>query len=83
MEDFKKLSFKIDSCLQKNRDCEVVQTLAQLGINTEGKPDTISNKRKLIRWIRKIYQDIMKDVDKKPEERKSTFARFAVFCGEG
>ena len=48
---------------------ELILTLTQLGIKTEGKPDIVSNKRKLIKWIQKAYEDLMEDVDKEPEER--------------
>ena len=50
---------------------ELILTLMQLGINTEGKPDIISSKRKLIRWIQKAYKGLMEDVDKQPEGRKT------------
>ena len=53
MGDLEKLSFKIDSCLPRLGTAELILTLTQLGINTEGKPDIISSKRKLIRWIQK------------------------------
>ena len=76
------------SCFRTSRSClpnlgttELILTLTQLGINIEGKPDIVSNKRKLIRWKQKVYKDITEDVDKKPEEQKTT-ARFAVFCGK-
>ena len=49
MEDLKKLSLNIDSVLPKLGTAELVLTLTQLGIKTEGKPDVLSNKRKLIR----------------------------------
>ena len=35
--------------------------LMEFAINTEGKPDVISNKRKLMRWIGKCYEDITGD----------------------
>ena len=53
--------------------------LTQLGINTEEKPDIVSNKKKLIRLIQKAYEDIMDDVDKEPEERKTTLQDLRVF----
>ena len=51
----------------------------QLGVNTEGKPDFVSNKRKLIRWIQKACKDFMEDVDKEPEERKRTLQDLLFF----
>ena len=60
---------KIGSCLLKFGTAELILTLTQLGIKTEGKPDIVSNKRKLIKWIQKAYEDLMEDVDKEPEER--------------
>ena len=76
------------SCFRTSRSClpnlgttELILTLTQLGINIEGKPDIVSNKRKLIRWKQKVYKDITEDVDKKPEVQKTT-ARFAVFYGK-
>lgn len=53
----------MDSCLAKRGTAELILTLAQLGINTEGKSDTVSNKRKLIRWIQKADEDLIEDVD--------------------
>ena len=79
MEDLEKLSFKIDSCLPKLGTAELILALTQLGINTEGKPDIVSNKRKLIRWIEKAYEDLMEDVDKEPEERKATLQDLLLF----
>lgn len=63
MKDLENISLKIDSYLPKPETAELVLTLAQLGLNTEGKPDTASNKRKLIRWMQKENEDIMEDVD--------------------
>ena len=60
MKDLENISPKIDSYLPKPETAELVLTLAQLGLNTEGKPDIVSNKRKLIRWIQKY---IVEDVD--------------------
>ena len=79
MKDLEKLSLKIDSCFPKLGTAEFILTLAQLGINTEGKPDIISSKRKLIRWIQKAYEHLMEDVDKQPEERKTAFQNLPVF----
>ena len=63
MKDLEDISLKIDSYLPKPETAELVLTLAQLGLNTEGKPDIASNKRKLIRWMQKENEDIMEDVD--------------------
>ena len=63
MKDLENISLKIDSYLPKPENPELVLTLAQLGLNTEGKPDIVSNKRKLIRWMQKENEDIMEDVD--------------------
>ena len=71
MEDLEKLSLKNDGCLTKLGTAELILTLMQLGIDTEGKPDIISGKRKLIRWIQKAYEDLMEDVDKQPDEQKA------------
>ena len=72
MGDLKKLSLKIDSYFPKLGTAELILTLAQFGINIEGKPEIVSNKRKLIRWIHKANEDIMEDVGKELEERKIT-----------
>ena len=64
---------------------ELLRLLTQLGINTEEKPDIVSNKKKLIRLIQKAYEDVMDGVDKEPEERKTTLQdlRFFVKNFEG
>ena len=82
MEDLETLSLKIDSCLPKLGTAELILMLTQFGINTEGKPDILSNKRKLIRWIQKAYEDLMEDVDKEPEELKTILQNLVFFCGE-
>ena len=44
-------------------DCRVDSNVdTTWNINTEWKPDIVSNKRKLIRWIQKAYEDLMEDV---------------------
>ena len=53
MEDLEKLLLEIDGCLPKLGTAELILTLTQLGINTERKPDIISSKRNLIRWIKR------------------------------
>ena len=63
MKDLENISPKIDSYLPKPETAELVLMLTQLGLNTEGKPDIVSNKRKLIRWMQKENEDIMEDVD--------------------
>ena len=63
MKDLENISLKIDSYLPKPETAELVLTLAQLGLNTEEKPDIVSNKRNLIRWMQKENEDIMEDVD--------------------
>ena len=63
MKDLENISLKINSYLPKPETAELALTLAQLGLNTEGKPDIVSNKRKLIRWMQKENEDIMEDVD--------------------
>ena len=75
IEDLEKLSLKIDSCLPELGTTELILTLTQLGINTEGKQDIVSNKRKLIRWIQKAYEDHTEDMDEEPEVRKTTFEK--------
>ena len=64
---------------------EFIRLLTQLGINTEEKPDIVSNKKKLIRLIQKACEDIMDGKDKEPEERKTTLQdlRFFVKNFEG
>ena len=74
-----KLSLEIDSCLLILRTAKLILTLTQLGINTEGKSDIALSKRKLIRWIRKAYEDIMEDVNKEPEERKKVLQNLLLF----
>ena len=79
MAELEKRLLKIDSCLQKLRTAELtILTLTQLGINNEGKQD-ISNKRKLIRWIQKPYEDLMEDVDKESEQWKTTLQDLLFF----
>ena len=51
MEDLEKLSTEIDTLLPLLGIVELIVTLNQSGINTERRPDIISNKRKLIRLI--------------------------------
>ena len=75
IEDLEELSLKIDSCLPELGTTELILTLTQLGINTEGKQDIVSNKRKLIRWIQKAYEDHTEDMDEEPEVRKTTFEK--------
>ena len=79
MEDLQKLSLQNNSCFPKFETAEFILTLTQLGINTKGKPDIVSNKRKLIRWIQKAYKDITGDVDKEPEKRKTTLQDSLLF----
>ena len=67
IEDLEKLSLQLDSCLENLETVELTLTLVQLGINTEGNPDIVSNKRKLIRRIQKENKDTMENVDKQPE----------------
>ena len=55
MEALENLSNKIDTCLPKLNKSHLISVLTQLGISTEGKPDVICNKRKLMRWIQKGY----------------------------
>ena len=57
--------------MPKHGTAELILTLTQLGINTEGKPEIISSKKKVIRWIQKAYEDLMEVVDKQPEEWKT------------
>lgn len=79
MEDLKKLWLKIDGCLPKHETAWLILTLAPLGIKAEGKPDTVSNKWKLIKWMQNAYEDTMEDVDKEPEERKTTLQDLLFF----
>ena len=79
MEVLEIFPLKIDSCLPKLGAAELILMLTQLGINTEGKPDILSNNRKLIRWIQNSYDDLMEDADKEPEERKATLQDFLFF----
>ena len=61
MEAFENLSNEIDTCLPRLNKSHLISVLTQLGISTEGKPDVIFNKRKLMRGIQKGYKDIMGD----------------------
>ena len=79
MEDLEKLLLEIDGCLPKLGTAELILTLTQLGINTEGKSDIISSKRNLIRWIKKPYKDLTEDVDKQSKERKTAFQDLLFF----
>ena len=72
MEDLEKFPLKLNCCLPKLGTAELILTLNQYQLNTEGKPDIVSNKRTLIRWLQKVYEDLMEGVDKEPEERKTT-----------
>ena len=71
MKDLEKLSLNIDNCLSKFENAELILTLTQLEIITEGKPGIISSKKKLIRWIQRAYEHLMNDADKQPEERET------------
>ena len=79
MEDLKKLWLKIDGSLPKHETAWLILTLTPLGINAEGKPGTVSNKWKLIRWMQNAFEDTMEDVDKEPEERKTTLQDLLFF----
>ena len=79
MEDLEKLSLKIDSCLPKLGTAELILTLTQLGINIEGKPGILSNKRKLIIWLQNSYDDLIGDTDNGPEKRKATLQGLLFF----
>ena len=79
MEDLEKLLLKIDICSPKLGTAEFILTLTQLGINTGGKPDIISNKRKLIKWTQKAYEYLMEDVSKELEERKTILQDLLFF----
>ena len=57
----------------------MILTLTELGINTEGKPEIILSKKKVIRWIQKAYEDLMEDVDKQPEEWKTALQDLLFF----
>ena len=61
METLKNLLSGIYTYLPKLNKNQLISVLMQLGINTEGKPDVICNKRKLMQWIQKGYEDIMGD----------------------
>ena len=64
MEVLENLSKDIDTYLPKLNKNETISVLTQLFINTERKPDAICNKRKLIRWIQKGYEDVMGDEER-------------------
>ena len=64
MEVLENLSKDIDTYLPKLNKNEIISVLTQLFINTERKPDAICNKRKLIRWIQKGYEDVMGDEER-------------------
>ena len=64
MEALENLSKDIDTHLPKLNKNEIISVLTQLFINTERKPDAICNKRKLIRWIQKDYEDVMGDEER-------------------
>ena len=64
MEALENLPNDIDIYLPKLNKNQLISVLTQLAINTEGKPDVICNKRKLIRWIQKGYEDIMGDEER-------------------
>ena len=49
--------------------CPNQQKSTRLGTNTEGKPDVICNKRKLIRWVQRAYEDIMGDEERDLEAK--------------
>ena len=81
MEDLEKFPLKLNCCLPKLGTAELILTLNQYRLNTEGKPDIVSNKRTLIRWLQKVYEDLMKMWIRNLRSGKQ-LARFAVFYGE-
>ena len=48
MEALENLSNDIDTYLPKLNKSQLISALTQLGINNEGKPDVMCNKRKLM-----------------------------------
>ena len=69
MEALENLSNDIDAYLHKRNKNQLISVLTQLGINTEGKADVICNKRKLMRWIQKGYEDIIEDGERDLERK--------------
>ena len=63
------LSNDIDTHLPKLNKSQLISILTLFGINTEGKPNVICNKRKLMRWIQKGYEDIMGDEERDLEAK--------------
>ena len=59
MKALENSSNDIDTYLPKLNKNQLISVLTQLAINTEGKPDVICNKRKVMRWIQKSYENIM------------------------
>ena len=64
METLEYLSNNIDRYLPKLKKNQLISAFTQLSITTEGKPDEICNKCKLMRWIQKDYEDIMGDEER-------------------
>ena len=64
MKTLEILSNDIDTYLPKLSKTQLILVLAELGINNERKPGVICNKRKLMRWIQKGYEDIMRDEER-------------------
>ena len=69
METLENLSNGIGTYLPKLNKNQLISVLNQLGINTERKPNVICNKRKLMRWIQKGYEDIMGDEERDLERK--------------
>ena len=64
MEVLETLLKNIETYLPKLNKNQLILVLMQCGINTEGKPDVICNKCKLMRWIQKDYEDIIWEIRK-------------------
>ena len=61
------LSNDIDTYLPKLNKSQLISVLTLLVFSNNGKPDVISNKCKLMRWIQKGYEEIMRDEERDSE----------------
>ena len=72
----------INTYLPKLNKNQLILVLTQLGINTEGKPDVICNKRNLMRWIQKGYEDMgdkERDLEGKFKQLQDLFTLITSF----
>ena len=79
IEVLENLSNNIDTHLPKLNKSQLISILTLFGISTEGKPNVICNKRKLMRWIQKGYEDIMRGEERDLEAKVKHLHYYLLF----